>query len=552
MVELPEPTSSWYQGHGIAPALLLAPPGCGKTEDLARWTASVVERGLVVHPQRVLGLTFSNKAKANLRARLNVTLGPRWHRHAAVTNFHGLAFRIYQHHASAIGRTPLEIAPQRGWLRKLTNQVVNATGCDRDELAAVLRAAKCGAYEDEQVLVRLSESGLDAALVYEEALRAQSRVDFNDMIRLGHLAIAHPGVCELYRASFAAVIVDEVQDLSVGQLELSRAIGRGRTVYAGDTAQGIYGFAGAEPNRVLQEIRTESPAEYRLVASYRSSPPVLRCVSAVAQALGGDAVTSAVPDQWHDRGSVCVLRTLDVRAEASEVVALAMRWAEADPTASIAVIARTGPRRRAVDIAARAAGIHAEIWDLPSHRPLVAGLLSRHVGIALASCAVGDDPIDELYNRCLVDIDEADLDALDELQEAVEAIQELCDEGHELADVVAGIRVSSDLDSPVGPGLHLLNGHVAKGQQFDHVVVLGLEEAILPHYGAMVAERNGDVMAIAEELAVLHVMLSRARQDLVVTVADAVPNWKGQDQSREQSRFLPLVLGAAGEVIDCR
>ena len=542
----------WHQAHGISPALILAPPGCGKTEDLARWTASVVNRGLIVHPQRVLGLTFSNKAKANLRSRLSTTLGPRWHRHAAVTNFHGLAYRVYQHHASAIGRSPLEIAPQRGWLRKLTNQVAKETGCDRDDLAAVLRAAKCGVYEDDQVLERLAEAGLEAALVYEESLRAQNRVDFNDMIRLGLLAIAHPGVSELYRASFAAVIVDEVQDLSLGQLELSRAIGQGRTIYAGDTAQGIYGFAGAEPNRVLASIRAEMPAEYRLVTSYRSSPPVLRCVSAVALALGGEEVTSAVPQKWDDRGSVCLLRTRDVRAEAAEVVALAQRWIDGNPIASVAVIARSGARRRAVDSAVKQARLPAEVWDLPSHQPLVAGLLSRNVGVAIASCAPGDDPLNELYGRCLVEIDEADLDALDELQEAVESIQELCDEGHQLADVVAGIRISSELDSPVGAGLHLLNGHVAKGQQFDHVIVLGLEEAVLPHYAAMLAERGGDDGAIAEELSVLHVMLSRARQDLVVTVADAVPNWKGQDQNRDPSRFLPLVLSATGEVIDRR
>lgn len=73
---MPEAPPPWYDIHEVEPALLLAPPGCGKTEHLARWIASITERGLIAPPYRVLGLTFSNKAKANLRARLRVCVGP--------------------------------------------------------------------------------------------------------------------------------------------------------------------------------------------------------------------------------------------------------------------------------------------------------------------------------------------------------------------------------------------------------------------------------------------------------------------------------------------
>ncbi|MCD9625622.1 UvrD-helicase domain-containing protein [Rhabdothermincola salaria] len=541
----------WYETHELSSALVLAPPGCGKTESLARWVESLVDRGLVNSPKRILGLTFSNKAKANLRARLKAHLGTRWYRHALVTNFHGLAYRVYQHHAGAIGRVPLEIAPQRGWLKGFTNGIVKSTGCDSAELACVLRSAKCGPFDDEQVLARLEAAGLHAAMEYEAALRAQNRVDFDDVIRLGHLTLAHPGVQDLYQSSFTAVIVDEVQDLSLGQLELARRIGGGRSVYAGDLAQGIYGFAGAEPIAVLESIRVEVDAEYRLESSYRSSPAVLRAVSSVSRELGGATVLSAIPDEWSDRGTFRILRTRHVLAEAEVVSELVAGWVRAFPADSVAVIARTASRRRALDRAIDESGIAAEIWDFPAHRPLIAELLARHLELALL---VGDPPLalQELYSRCLVDLDEQDLDALDELQEALEAIEELVGEGYSLADVVSGIRVSSDPDAPVGPGLHLLNGHLGKGQQFDRVVVLGLEEAILPHYAAMLAERSGDRSQITEELAVLHVMLSRAREDLVVTVADVVPKWNGQDMDRTPSRFLTLLTAEADEVLDRR
>jgi DNA helicase-2/ATP-dependent DNA helicase PcrA len=541
----------WYETHGIEPGLLLGPPGCGKTEHLARWVHALSQRGDIRAPRRVLALTFSNKAKANLRARLRRELGPRWHRVAFVTNFHGLAYRVYQHHASAIGREPLAIAPQRGWLAAFTTKVVKATGCDRDELAAALRHAKHGPFGDDEVIARLQDAGVEAAAFYEDALRSQERADFDDVIRLGHLTLCLPEVQHLYRASFAAVIVDEVQDLSMGQLQLARYIGAGRTVYAGDIAQGIYSFAGAAPTDVLSSIRSERPAEFELEESYRSSPAVLRVVSAVRQELGGGALVSAVPENWAGRGTTKVLRTRHVSDEATEVVSMAQAWLTGATEASVAVIARTAARRRAIDQHVNALGMPAEVWDFPAHRPLIATLLTRHIDV---SKLAGNDEevLQDLYNRCLADIDPSDLDALDELQEACDAIEELGNEGYSIEAVVAGIRVSSDPDAPVGAGLHLLNGHVGKGQQFDHVIVVGLEEAILPHFAAMLAERKGHLGQITEELAVLHVMVSRAREDLVVTVADVVPKWDCADMDRTPSRFLSIVQSVVDDVIDLR
>lgn len=540
-----------FDEHGVEPGLLLGPPGCGKTEQIARWVASLSARGLVRPPMRVLGLTFSNKAKANLRARLQHHLGLRWYRHALVTNFHGFAFRVYQHHASAVGRQPVEIAPQRGWLRALLNRVVNSTKCDRDELCAVLRSAKVGPFDDDEVLQRLDAAGFAPAVKYEQSLRANGRVDFDDVMRLGHLVLRCHEVADLYRTAFAAMVVDEVQDLSLGQLELARVIGEGRTVYAGDLTQGIYGFAGAEPAGVLARIRDECPREYEVDESFRSSPAVLRAVSRVREALGGGPISCAVPEEWTGKGSVRLLRSRDTKQEAENVREIVTAWSGKFPGDSIAVITRSGPRRRAIDGAFAAGEVPAEKWDFPVHQPLIAGLLARHVDVAALA---GDHQamMQELYNSCLVDIDPTDLDALDELQDACEAIEDLYREGYELPDIVGGIRISSDPDAPVGPGLHLLNGHVGKGQQFDHVVVAGLEEAILPNYAAMLTANRGDSSQIVEELAVLHVMVSRAREDLVITVADSVPNWKGVDQQRTPSRFLQLVESAVDEVLDLR
>lgn len=72
---------------------------------------------------------------------------------------------------------------------------------------------------------------------------------------------------------------------------------------------------------------------------------------------------------------------------------------------------------------------------------------------------------------------------------------------------MASCRVT-DHNAPVSPGLHLLTGHRGKGQEFDWVIVIGMEQGHVPDF------RN---VSDPEELRVLHVMVSRARYGLVLT-----------------------------------
>ena len=66
------------------------------------------------------------------------------------------------------------------------------------------------------MLGKLDRFGFRAAMEYEKRIRAAGRVDFDDLLRLGLLVLEHPGVVSLYRQRFALVVVDEVQDLSIG------------------------------------------------------------------------------------------------------------------------------------------------------------------------------------------------------------------------------------------------------------------------------------------------------------------------------------------------
>lgn len=207
---------SWVDDWPICDTLLTAPPGCGKTEYLVRRAASLVRRGELQRPRQILALTFSNKAKSNLRTRLEGELGPSCGRDVAVLNFHGFGLRLLRNHAPLAGRTSDDmVGPQRGSLRALRRRTCESYGVTSDDLDRALRAAKSGAYTDSEVLERLHDS--PAALAYELALREEGRIDYDDAIRLGLLIAHHPSVETLYRSRFACLLIDEVQDLSLAR-----------------------------------------------------------------------------------------------------------------------------------------------------------------------------------------------------------------------------------------------------------------------------------------------------------------------------------------------
>lgn len=161
--------------------------------------------------------------------------------------------------------------PDRVWRKK----TVRDLGAEWDEdFEATLRLAKADDADDDAVMERLREAGHPAAIEFEEALRAAGRIDFDDQLRHAGRLLADPAVARLYEAHFGLVMVDEVQDLSMRQFGMVLAVGDRRVTYAGDPAQGIYSFAGAEPGEVFDAIHAGGAVVVELNESYRST---LRC-----------------------------------------------------------------------------------------------------------------------------------------------------------------------------------------------------------------------------------------------------------------------------------
>ena len=127
--------------------------------------------------------------------------------------------------------------------------------------------------DDAAVRAALAGAGDRDAIEIEQQRVAEHRLTYDDLPRLAELILQDKSVADLYRCLFACVLVDEFQDLTPQLLRMIRHIGQGRTTYAGDIAQAIYGFAGAAPTQILQEIQQETGGNAIVFAdSHRSSP----------------------------------------------------------------------------------------------------------------------------------------------------------------------------------------------------------------------------------------------------------------------------------------
>ena len=530
-----------HQGLSL---LIIAPAGCGKTETLALRVRGLLDQQAVKAPQRILVATFTKRARDNMHDRLSHYLTPREMREAVtVCNFHGLSARIIQAHSNVIGLDPKTLTiPQSDWVGERC-RALDLKGLSNN-VKSDISSAKRRALNDEQVLVELQHSGNQYALMIEEQRQAESRLTYDDLPRLAELILANDEVAALYRQHFGAIIVDEFQDLTPQQLRIVQRIGYRKTTYAGDLAQGIYAFAGADPEYVKKELEAECPETIEFTESFRSSPAVLTVVNSLNSLTGGQTLTAANPDSWPSGGLAGLLHFSDANEEAHYITQLCegILSQERAPQQRIGISARSKSRRHFVDATIAGSGLPSYTWDDgvldKSVAQKIRGMLR---GLSLEEFYNATDPLEFLRQAVSFD-NEQDPDERTALSNAIDWCCDLLQKNIG-PDAIQGRIQIGDNDSLITRnGVHLLTGHAGKGQQFDWMVVVGLEEDYLPSYQARQAGDNSAMMY--EEARTLSVMLSRARHGVLVTTSDVVPDDFNPKRVKQPSRFLTNLLPA--------
>ena len=118
------------------------------------------------------------------------------------------------------------------------------------------------------------------------------------------------------------------------------------------------------------------------------------------------------------------------------------------------------------------------------------------------------------------------------LTEAVQWASDLLEEDLSPGEVASRITIGDEATLLTAPGVHLLTGHLGKGQQFDWVIIVGAEDGCIPDFRAKTPAQ------MTEEARVLSVMISRARHGVLLLRAARVEDRNGIQRSKNPSRFL--------------
>ncbi len=335
-------------------------------------------------------------------------------------------------------------------------------------------------------------------------------------------------VSHLFQLHFDAILVDEFQDLSLQQYEITQHMCSRNITYVGDPHQGIFGWAGADPVHVLQDIRSRADQTIDLDVNFRSSPAVLRVINSVSSSLGSAPLHAAEPEEWKSGDHAYAVQYATDSDEAAGIVSLTDYLAEKCPEDTVGVICRAEYRRSALNSAYENARYTPQFWDYALDNPRVTRLLKRHSKHVDAGLTF-DQQVDELRERATGSFNPADVDAISEVHEACEQLMQHTDSNLPLSEFMNRLRDTTM--SAISPGVHVLNAHVGKGQQFDWVVVMGLEEGHVPSsYSTTPAQ-------VLEDQRILLVMLSRARKGVFLTCARSNRNQYGRLFHNEASRW---------------
>jgi DNA helicase-2/ATP-dependent DNA helicase PcrA len=281
--------------HLEGPLLVLAGAGSGKTRVLTMRVVRLIEEH-GVPAERILAVTFTNKAAGEMKDRIRRLLG-REPTGAWIGTFHSLGARLLRRHAGLMGfDSAFTIFDADQSLREV-KRVMAHLGVDPKKwqpkaVRGVISDAKNRLVTPEEYAAEHTE-GFDpfartVARVfpeYQRALRSQNALDFDDLlVSTVDLFDRQPDVLGRYQKRFAFMLVDEYQDTNRAQFRFLEALAREHRnlMVVGDDDQSIYGWRGADIRNIL-DFETTFPGTrvVRLETNYRSTDTILRAANAV-------------------------------------------------------------------------------------------------------------------------------------------------------------------------------------------------------------------------------------------------------------------------------
>ena len=593
------------------PLLILAGAGTGKTRVITARAAFIISQGIA--PEKVLAVTFTNKAADEMRERLASLIPPEQAKKVTMSTFHALCVRILRQDIGKLGYkrnfSIYDEGDQMGLIKKIINRVTaRDEKLDASVAKNLISKAKNNGWrepEDDQTLI-----GAVFAR-YQAELKTLNAVDFDDLLLLTvRLLAEHTDVHERWHQRFRYLMVDEFQDTNRLQLELisflaSPSVKDGslhpNVAVVGDDDQSIYGWRGAEVSNILEfEAHFPNPTVVKLEQNYRSTNAILNTANGLIKnnprrrpkklwssqeggakvrivAMADDrqeaefisneiAQRATLESAKHEDFAILFrmnaqsrlietnLRQLQIpyrviggksffdRREVKDLLAYGNCLVNTDDDVSLLRIINTPARgisATTIESATEFSGQQKCSVFEALRSPAFRETLMKRAADAIDRFAELLDTYETRLNQPLTNQAAIlkdlinDTGYLDELRRTCKTPQEALSRESNINDLLKsfeeyqgrsekGLRGFLDemslrqerqeeKEEAKGVGVTLITLHAAKGLEFQHVYLIGLEEGLLPH------DRSKVEGTVDEERRLLYVGITRARRTLALS-----------------------------------
>ena len=271
------------------PCLVLAGAGSGKTRVITHKIARLIQAG--VEPQKIVAITFTNKAAIEMRERAKSLIGNKA-KGVIICTFHAMGVRMLRQDGEALGlKAQFSILDTDD-----VTSILKDAGGTSDAQQAKQWQWKISSWKNlglnslqAQALAENDSERLTAQIMarYEERLSAYQSVDFDDLVGLPHkLLKENLDVREKWQNEIEHILIDEYQDTNATQYEFLKLLsgGKQRFTAVGDDDQSIYGWRGATLEN-LQKLPVDFPnlKIIKLEQNYRSTSSILNAANNVIQ-----------------------------------------------------------------------------------------------------------------------------------------------------------------------------------------------------------------------------------------------------------------------------
>jgi len=361
------------------PVMIIAGPGSGKTRVLTYRIACLI--GMGIDPFRILSLTFTNKASAEMRERIQQLVGPEA-RNLYMGTFHSVFARILRIEHSKIGYPQNFTIYDADDSKSLLKAIIKEEGLN-DKLYKPniiqyrISSAKNSLlgpeeYKNQPELLADDESAgrPKTAYLFEKYCRRcflAGAMDFDDLLlKMHEMLEKNPEVLYKYQHRFTHLLVDEFQDTNFAQYEIIKklAAAHENICVVGDDAQSIYAFRGATIDNILHFERDYPDLKvFKLEQNYRSTGHIVKAANDIIR-FNRNQLPKTIWTDNHEGEKIKVVKTSSESDEAryvsQNIFELKMR--QHLHNSDFAILYRTNAQSRALEEALRRSNIPYRIY----------------------------------------------------------------------------------------------------------------------------------------------------------------------------------------------